>query len=286
VYTSEGGRGGAVKGLDPLAVTDEDGRFVLAYERACDTMDLSVSARGYAVTCFPACSSGGLDHVLRIVEGAVVSGRLVRDGRPVPDVDVTLVVDQRARYSCFDRQTLATDENGRVVFTGVLPGQGYFLTASTQQLLVGCVAPTRLSVATGEVEVDAGDLAVIRGVRIAGRVLAPKDRAIPAGSKISLTAESGWDGVTVDLAPDGAFMFPEIAPGEVGISLHAPGIYVSHRNPSADKLNENRLVGTVTANISNIEIETTSERPSRPVREEDRVLPELGGIENRHGGRR
>lgn len=284
VWTGKSGRGGAVEGLDPLAVTDEDGLFALTYKEATTGMDLEVSARGFAHTCFPMKSSGERVHELRVSEGASVSGRLLRDGEPVRDIEITLVANQQAGgLRCYDRQTIATDQNGRFLFANVLPGQRYAVAASTEQLGKGCTVPRDLIIyleQEGE-EVEVGDLAVTSGVRVSGRVLPPESGPIPAGAKLSLSSQAAWDGVTVDLREDGSFVFPEVPPGEYSISLHAPGIYVSPRNASMDHLNINRLVGRIDTDLRGLEIATTTTRPVRPDRSDPKDIPELGGIERR-----
>ncbi|MBM4108647.1 MAG: carboxypeptidase regulatory-like domain-containing protein [Phycisphaerae bacterium] len=281
VMTATGGCGGLCDGLDPLDVTDEDGRFALTYKEPIVGMNLSVSARGFARTCFMSRPPGAHVHELRVGEGAGVAGRLVRDGTPVPGVEVTLVADQSGGRVCFDRQVIATDEKGGFAFAGVLPGQRYVLTASTSQLGGGCTPPRVIGVEREGQEVEVGDVAVVRGVRVSGRVLPPEGGRIPPGAKLSLSVANAWDGLTVDLGEDGAFEFGEAAPGEFSISLHAPGIFVSHRNPSADRLNENMLVGRIDADLRGLLIETTTKRPPRPRHDDPPVPPELGGIEGR-----
>jgi hypothetical protein len=283
VYTPDGsGCGGRCEGLDSLAVTDEEGRFALVYAKPCKSMDLEVSARGHAETCFPGRVSGGKEHELRVSEGAAVGGRLVRDGKPVADVEITMIPGRIYGQSCFDRQTIATNDNGEFLFVNVLPGQKYVLAASTHQLGSGCVVPKEVTVNADGEEVSAGDLAVVRGVRVSGIILPPRDGALPAEAKLTLSSEQGWDAVTLDVGEDGKFSFPEVAPGVYSIHLVAPGIYVSHRNPSVDKLNNmNMLVGRIERDIADLMIETTTLRPKDAERGDPKEWPELGGIEKK-----
>ncbi len=282
VYTQDSGCGGRCEGLDLMAVTDEEGRFALVYAKPCVSMDLGVSARGYAHTCFPRRASGGKEHELRIIEGAGVGGRLVRDGKPVADVEITLVADQSTGRACFDRQVIATNKEGQFLFVNVFPGQKYILSASTAQLKSGCVEPKDVMVSKDGEEIDAGDLGVIRGVRLSGRVLQPRDGKLPAGAKLTLSSERGWDSITIDLPEDGTFSFPEVARGGYSLHLTSPGVHVSHRNPSVDKVNNmNLLVGRIDNDIVGMEIETTTERPKDVSRGNPAEWPEIGGIEKK-----
>jgi uncharacterized GH25 family protein len=285
VYTDDGGCGGLCEGLDELDVTDGEGRFALTYAKACRAMDLAVSARGYAHACFPARVSGSKEHELRVGVGVSVQGRLERDGSPVRDVEVTLATLQRGARGpvCYDRQVIATGKNGEFLFVNVLPGQSYVVTASTKQLGSGCVVPTvvDLTKPKGD-EVDAGVLRVGKGVRVSGRLVAEDGGGLPGEAKLSLSSQMGWDGVTLDVGPDGRFEFPEVAPGEFAISLAAKGAYVSHRNASADKVNGG-LVGRVEADITGLEVAVTRTQPQRP-RDDDAAIPgELGGVEGAAG---
>ena len=84
------------------------------------------------------------------------------------------------------------------------------------------------------------------------------------------------------MGEDGKFSFPEVAPGGYTIHLVAPGIYVSHRNPSVDKLNNlNSLVGRIDKDIPDLMIETTTLRPKDVERGDPKEWPELGGVEKK-----
>jgi hypothetical protein len=123
-------------------------------------------------------------------------------------------------------------------------------------------------------------MSVVRGFSVSGRVLPPHGGKLPAGAKLMLGSELGWDSVVVDLPENGAFRFPHVPRGRYSLYLTAPGVFVSHRNRSVDKLNElNSLVGRIDSDISGMEIETTTERPRRAQRGDPAAWPEIAGAE-------
>jgi signal transduction histidine kinase len=86
-----GGRWGSLPGVDPLAVTDESGDFLITSQKPFDQMDVRVSARGFANKNFTELASGASVHALTLTEGAAVRGRVLFNGQPVTNVTVGVV---------------------------------------------------------------------------------------------------------------------------------------------------------------------------------------------------
>ncbi len=86
-----GARWGSLPGVDPLAVSDETGKFLITSQKPFDQMDVRVSARGLASRTFTQLSSGDSLHELTLTEGASVRGRVLYDGQPVTNVMVGMV---------------------------------------------------------------------------------------------------------------------------------------------------------------------------------------------------
>jgi len=78
-----GGRWGSLPGVDPLAVTDENGEFLITSQKPFELMDVKVSARGLANKTFTELASGNSVHELTLTEGAAVRGRVLFNGQPV-----------------------------------------------------------------------------------------------------------------------------------------------------------------------------------------------------------
>ena len=66
---------GAVKGLDPLAVTNEQGDFEIAYAKPARAITVMVRARGMAPQRFAELETGTERHTLALNHGASIRGR-------------------------------------------------------------------------------------------------------------------------------------------------------------------------------------------------------------------
>jgi len=72
---------GQLPGVDPLAVTDEAGEFLLTSQDSFESLDVRVEARAFAHKQFTKLASGTVQHTLALAEGATVTGRVLWDGR-------------------------------------------------------------------------------------------------------------------------------------------------------------------------------------------------------------
>lgn len=87
---------GELEGLDHLAVTDERGRFDVASKKAIDSIDVVVTAHGFAKKRFEKLLTGTSENRLALSEGGAVRGRVTDHGRPVAGVKIGLAQTNRA----------------------------------------------------------------------------------------------------------------------------------------------------------------------------------------------
>ena len=73
---------GQLPGVDPLAVTDESGEFLLTAIDPFVSLDVRVQARTFANKQFSNLTSGTAQHTLKMTEGVTVKGRAVYQGKP------------------------------------------------------------------------------------------------------------------------------------------------------------------------------------------------------------
>jgi hypothetical protein len=277
----KGGAGGMVDGLDPLAVTDEHGDFALSYFSPCGGMDLEVNARGYAKKCVMRAEAGATVHTIRVIEGAAISGRLTLGGKPVAGVEIGLCPTNRTMGSCFDHYTIATDKMGRFTFVNLTPEMEYVAYAMHDSAVrLGAAMSKPVTVKKNGEQLDLGDMPMVQGRRVVGRLILPEGKKIPPGSKISLNHDVAWDSVIIDLPPDGRFEFVQILDGQYSLNVTAPGLYLSPLNASYLGLNH-ELVGKVDRDILDLEIEMVSVRPpdEQPNLNPDVTKREIGGAE-------
>src|SRR5439155_2776725 len=118
--------GGACDGVDPLAVTDANGEFLLTSQKPFASMSVTVEARTLAKRKFQTLDSGR-PHELRLTEGTAVTGRLVRERTPVAGASVGLVSVNRMIEEFTGEYDIATTKDGRFLLPNVPPGTEYFL---------------------------------------------------------------------------------------------------------------------------------------------------------------
>ena len=257
IQDANGGCGGACEGwgVQPLAVTDRDGSFLLTARRAFELMDVSVEARALAKRKFQRLASG-TPHTLRLMEGTAVTGRVVRDGRPLPHATVGLVSVDRSE-SFTGEYEIASNEEGRFAFPNIPPGQKYYVyTRMSDARANGGVAPVQEFRADDDkTTTSVGDLSIRPGYEVVGRVRLAEGKPIPAGTRMWLGREEAWDTLAnVDVPADGLFRLEGVPAETVTVGVRLKGYRLSEQNPSLDPWNPFRLIGRVETNLENFVI--------------------------------
>ncbi len=247
-------RGGAQSGVAPLTATDDLGEFLITSPNPFALMDIKVEAKGFARKMLTCLTSGTTRHDLTLTKGTGVTGRIVVNGQALAGVAVGIVSTDRAR-SFVGNNEAGTDAGGRFAFVNLPPNIEYMLYGIMRTLKTfGAITPIRLRTGSDGARFDAGDLMVVPGHRLAGRVMLDDGQPIPAGSRVAVGLEETWDTLEVELDKDGSFETSGIPSGLIRVVLRVPGYRVSCKNVSLDVLNPNRLIGTVDDDISNLVI--------------------------------
>jgi len=249
-----GGRGqwGSLPGVDPLAITDEDGTFLITSREPFESMDVKVEARTFANKTFTGLASGNQAHELALIEGAAVSGRVLSGGKPLPHVSVGIVsVDRSENFTGYFE--IGTDGNGRFEFVNLPPETDYFVYGIMDSIKPFGAIPTVLtrSAADGGTT-DAGDLVVGPSHRLAGRVVLADGSVVPPKTRLLVSRSDAWDSTHVELDEEGRFDVTGIPAESLSLSVRMPGYRVSAQNPSLDPLNPYMLVGRLDRDITNL----------------------------------
>jgi hypothetical protein len=242
--------GGTDDFVDPLAVSDDHGRFWLGCKESVTTVYAKAEGRGAAkrwVTLRP-----GRDHLVRMQEGATISGQLVRDGRPLKDAVVGLVTTERTCGICLYDFEAVTDADGHFVLLNVTPENSYFLFAKMDSLRDQGALPVKtITVGANRSVVKLGQLALGPGHRVAGTIVLSDGQPIPPDTRVFLGREQAWDHMELVLDPNGRFEFRGIPDESVSLSVRIKGYAFSKRNPSLDWPNGG-ITGVVNKNIENL----------------------------------
>lgn len=242
--------------VDPVAVADDHGDFVLNARKPMEAAGVDVEARGLAKGVFQSLASGDQIHELKLTEGASVKGRLLKNGEPVPKAKIGICGANRASESFVGDYVAATDEDGRFLFLNLPPQTKYNLYGIMGSLQKKGSLPVR-SIETEEdgSTVDVGDVKLQPGFTLKGQVRLSDGKPVPAKTHVSLGRANAWDSRELTVDKQGRFEFDGVPPETVNISTRIKGYRFSMRNAGLDTLNPYWLTGLVQTNKTDLIID-------------------------------
>jgi peroxiredoxin len=266
VTRANGTQYGGNNEVDQVAVTDADGRFVINSETNFDSLGVEIEAHGFAKSLVASLTAGGETRAITMTEGGSATGRLVQNGRPVPGVKMGICGADRISGNYVGDFSVGTDDNGKFLFVNLPPNRDYYLYAYMSSLGDrGAVLARPVHVDGDGTTLDAGDVQVQPGLKLAGRVRLTDGKPVPPRTRVLLSFDQAWDNAQTEPDAQGYFHFSSVPPGTVHLYLRLPGYRMSDRNRSLDALNGNDLLGSLTANKTNllVELEPGSFTPNR-----------------------
>ena len=275
-----GGSWGALSGVDPLAVTDEKGEFLITSKNAFEMMTVKVTAQACADKNFTRLASGTTRHELVMTEGAALTGRLLLDGKPLAGVLVGVSAVDRTAGSYLGHFEAGTGARGDFMFVNLPPDADFHLYSLMETMQSGgAVVPQRIHTGKDGTTVDAGNLAVGPAHRLAGRVVLSDGEALPTQTRLLVGRDEAWDSMQVTLDKDGRFDVGGIPPELLSLSVRCKGYHVSGQNVSVDQLNPFHLLGRVDRDITNLVF--MLERGAAPQPDFDQVPPDYEELRSR-----
>lgn len=194
---------------DDLAVSDTEGMFELTTSSPeVKNVGVVIRAPQLARRIFTPLATGETVHEYKLDRGVTVRGRLVRDGVPVPNVNVTIVQVDRNAETSLGPQTIGTDVSGKFELTNVPAGDYWTLCTNRDTLPEGSVTGTQEVMTTApDSEVTLPDLAVETGLPVRGQVVLTDGKMPPAGTRVLISREGSWDPQTREVDERGGFAF-------------------------------------------------------------------------------
>ena len=247
------GRWGSLPGIDPLAVTDARGEFLITARQPFESMDVEVTARMYAKQSFRELASGPDRHDLTVTPGASLRGRVLWNGQPLAGVSVGVSGVERAVQKYLGHYDIGTDARGNFMFLNLPPDgdfQIYTLMSSVDQH--GAVQIHQIHTGKDGEITEAGDLLVLPAHRLAGRVVLADGQPVPPKTRLLISRRDAWDSRQVILGSDGGFDVTGIPQETVTLSAHIKGYHVSGRNQSVDPMNPFWIIGMVDRDLTNV----------------------------------
>jgi protocatechuate 3,4-dioxygenase beta subunit len=240
--------------LDPVAVTNDRGEFVLTSKQPLTWVTFRVEARGFAPVLTPQFTPDRSDQTVTTTRGAFVTGRVVRDGKPVKDVILGLCQADHRADVFLGHEEIGTDNGGEFLFSNVAPNREYVVYGLMDGLKgSGAIPAKRVRVGADGTTTEVGDVAVGPGYRLAGQVVLADGKPVPPRTRLLVSLDNGeWDSQTIELDADGRFEVRGLPAGLVSAGVSVPGYRLSDQNVSLDPLGGRSLIGRVNQDIDGL----------------------------------
>jgi hypothetical protein len=240
--------------FDPLALTNDEGRFVITAKQSIVHASFTVSARGYASQHLENATPAEQDRSTILDRGVTVTGRLLHEGKPVPGTEAGLVQANRSG-AFYGELKVNTDDQGAFTFYNVHGGEDCFVYGIMHTLRsVGAVPALRVKPLAAGTTLDVGTLQVVLGHVLKGRVILSDGHPIPPHTMMLLGRNDAWDTDQVELSPQGEFAFSGLPSESVDLCARIYGYQLSEQNKSLDRLNADKLIGRVDGDITDLSI--------------------------------
>jgi hypothetical protein len=270
----DGAQFGGLKGFDPLALTDANGVFRIGVPEAGLSVYVHVTAPFMAPGRFPKLATGPRPHDLTLFTGVTITGRLVKNGKPLAGPAVAVVQESHRAETFLGAFQAATDQQGVFTIPNVPPRETLVLYGLMESLHKHGAVGVR-TVRTGESRsvVNIGDVEVKPGHSLTGEVVLSDGKGVPLGTRVLISRDAAWDSQQAVVDKEGRFAFAGLPVERYSLSVSVPGYHVSPKNGSYDLLNGHGLLGMVNADTAGLRVllEPGRAAESRPF---DRALYE------------
>ena len=248
-----GGSWGSLPGIDPLAVADENGEFLITAKKPFEMMSVQVTARTFAPGSFNKLASSATRHELVMTEGAALTGRVLLDGKPLAGVSVGVSAVDRTAGNYHGHFEVGTSTNGDFAFVNLPPDVDFYIYGIMGTMKnFGAVVPRQIHTGKDGETADAGDLIAVPAHRLAGRVVLADGQPLPPKVRLLVSREGAWDSMQITLDAEGNFDTTGVPSETISLSARVKGYHVSARNLSMDQMNPFQIIGRVDHDITNL----------------------------------
>ncbi|HAB15427.1 MAG TPA: hypothetical protein DCE44_03145, partial [Verrucomicrobiales bacterium] len=256
---------GGNEDIDRVAVSDDEGLFVVNGENRFDAVGVEIEARALAKGIFHELATGGKIHELQLTEGAAVHGRVIKNGKPLGGVEIGICGADRTAEEYVGDFSVGTDKEGRFSLGNLPPNRDYFVYAKMSSLAGKDSLPARrVKLKRDASSEDLGDLAVSPGFTLTGQIQLTDGNSVPPKTRLLLSRDEAWDSAQTEADERGRFTFRGVPPESFGLSARIKGYRLSARNRSLDTMNPFHLVGVIKADKTDLILEFEPEKNPSP----------------------
>ncbi len=239
--------------------TGPNGEFVYPAEKETGMFDVRIEATGYATRLFKFRvrknaqdqqvsrghaliePTGVITDALIMGPGVAVTGRVMRNGKPVVGVTMALKqIDHDFNPDPLHAPESKTDAAGYFRFPHVLPENEFWACAALGSLADGgAIIPLRVETAEDDSTLDLGEFHVDIGRKLAGRVLCSDGKDVPGGLLLVAGSPNASGMLEQKLGPSGQFAFAGLPDGPVSVHLfhlEKSGYRLSAKNKCLDPI--------------------------------------------------
>jgi hypothetical protein len=250
-----GAQFGGLEGFDPLAVTNKNGEFRLRVPETGMSVYVQVNAPRMAPRKISKLAAGPKPHDLTLSVGVTITGRLVKDGKPLPGVAVGAAQKDHNSETFVGDFQAATDANGVFQVRNVPSDDVLVLYGLMNSLRkYGALGVRDIKTDKSGSTVDVGDLSIGPGHKLSGRLVLADGKPAPAGTRVLLSREEAWDTQQAVVDKEGRFTLTGLPAERYGLSANVRDYHISSKNASFDLLIPFRLMGMVRENIEGLNL--------------------------------
>ena len=238
-----------------VQVTDRDGKFQISIAKPVDSLHLELRAKDFASRLFNKVSVRGDDiQTLQMQRGVTVAGRVLNQGKPQGNVVLGIVWSVRNSGTFWGPWEVLTDNEGRFTINNVTPERQVYLYGKMASLRgIGAIEQAEFETGPDEGTLKIGDIKLVPGHKISGKVLLSDGKPLSPGSRINLAQKDHWDSQSFQLPPDGKFEFQNVPPCVCSFTVIVPSLdgkalsayHLSPLNQSLDPAHVWNLIGRV-----------------------------------------
>ena len=216
---------GIIEGLDPLAVTNDNGEFEIVYAKPAKRMLLSVEARTLAPK-FAVLATGPDRQTIQLARGATIRGRLMQSGKPVGNAEIGLISQARGGFgphltivgTPYSELRVGTQEDGSFTLSNVPARTNWYVYAKMESVASrGATEPKVCATTRPDEIVNVGDIQLRPGYRLEGKVLLSDAKSVPEGMRVIISSQQALDRQTAILDKGGHFTFFGLPEGKYSI---------------------------------------------------------------------